>query len=203
MGIVAQATQQTEAEKVQKLEAEQKAKLSAQNAEQHVSQMQSAMIAEVDRIRRDAEASQNVASEQVRTIVGLSDASVTNLFRQGKVEQLVKEKAEAERRSEQRSMRSSAVSANSTYDISTPRTAPRKEYEKLGPNYFQNLWTLPSAAANVFAPTATMTAPARMQGPQTEHKPSPVPCAEPRRRRHLNQQPLRPLGLKPRKPEQV
>jgi len=45
-GLVAQATQQIETERVQKLEAEQKAKLSAQNAEQHVSQMQSAMIAE-------------------------------------------------------------------------------------------------------------------------------------------------------------
>ena len=100
MGLVAQATQQLEAERVQKLEAEQKAQLSAQNDEQHVSQIHSAMIAEVDKIRRDAEASRIAASDQVRTVVAtaersLSDASVTNLLLQGQVEQLVREKAEA------------------------------------------------------------------------------------------------------------
>ena len=103
MGIVAQATQQTEAERVQKLEAEQKAKLSAQNAEQHVSQMQSAMIAEVDRTKRDAEASQTAASEQVRTVVAtaerrLSDESVANSFLQGHIEQLEKQKLKLKER---------------------------------------------------------------------------------------------------------
>ena len=44
MGLVAQATQQIETERIQKLEADQKAKLSAQNAEQHVSFMQTAIM---------------------------------------------------------------------------------------------------------------------------------------------------------------
>ena len=39
MGLVAQATQQIESERILKLEAEQKAKLAAQNAAQHVSFM--------------------------------------------------------------------------------------------------------------------------------------------------------------------
>ena len=124
------------------MEAEQKAQLTAQSADQQLSQMHSVMFAEVDKIRRDAEAFQNSASEQVRTVAAtagrrLSDASVSNLLFQGQVEQLVKEKAEADKRSEQRSMRSSAASAHSTYDISgSPRTPPKKEYEKLGPSYF-------------------------------------------------------------------
>ena len=179
MGLVAQAFQQIETERVQKLEAEQKAKLSAQNAEQHVSQMQSAMIAEVDRIKRDAEAFQTAASEQVRTVVAtaerrLSDASVTNSFLQGQIEQLEKEKAEAERKNEQRSTRGSVASAHSTYDMSTPQSTPRAPFEKVVPDYFQSLWTFPNSPPKIFAPTATMTAPAQMQG-QTEQKPLPVP----------------------------
>jgi len=87
MGLVAQATQQIEAERVQKLEAEQKAKLAAQNAEKHVSLMQNAMNAEVDRIKREAEASQASASQHVHAVVTtaerrLPDASAANQFLQ-------------------------------------------------------------------------------------------------------------------------
>jgi hypothetical protein len=101
MGLVAQATQQIESERILKLEAEQKAKLAAQNAAQHVSFMQNAMNVEVERIKREAEASQTAASQHVQTVVTtaerrLSDASATNMFLQGQVEQLRKEKAEAE-----------------------------------------------------------------------------------------------------------
>ena len=141
MGLVAQATQQTESEGILRLEAEQQAKLAAQNAAQHVSFMQNAMNVEVDRIKREAEASQASASQHVHAVVTtaerrLSDASAANQFLQGQVEQLQKEKAEAERKYEQKSTRSSAASARSTYDMSTPEATPRVQSFKLVPNFF-------------------------------------------------------------------
>ena len=137
--------------------------------------MQSAMNAEVERIKREAEAFQTAASQHAQTVVTtaerrLSDASATNVFLQEKVEQLRKEKAEAERKYEQKSTRGSVASAHSTYDMSTPISTSRGPFHKLVPDYFQNLWSQPSDPALVYVPTATMTAPARV-----EQKPMPMP----------------------------
>ena len=67
-------------------------------------------------------------------------------------EQLRTAKALADQRSEQLSKRSSAASAQSTFDISSPRT-PQKV---LAPSYLENLWALPRAATHLFAPSVTM-----------------------------------------------
>ena len=175
MGLVAQATQQIESERILKLEAEQQAKLAAQNAAQHVSFMQNAINVEVERIKRGAEASRASASQHVHAVVTtaerrLSDASAANHFLQGQVEQLQKEKAEAERKYEQKSTRSGAASARSTYDMSTPEATPRVPSFKLVPDFFQNLWSQPAVPTIVSAPTMTMTAPLRV-----EQLPLPMP----------------------------
>ncbi len=175
MDLVAQATQRIESERILKLEAEEKAKVTAQQAAQHVSFAQQAMNMEVERIKREAEASAASASQHVHAVVTtaerrLSDASAANQVLQGQVEQLQKEKAEAERKYEQKSTRSSVASARSTFDMSTPDATPRVEGFKLIPTYFQNLWAQPTVPVTVSAPTTTMTAPTRV-----EPLPMPMP----------------------------